>query len=147
MNKDFTAKAEIVIYAPINQIWESFHDSEVIKKFMFGSEVITDWKKGSTIIWRGKWQGRDFVDKGEILEHKKRDLIKFTYYSSFSGKEDLPENYNIIKIKFTNYSNRVKVSIVQENNISHEAKVHAEENWNNSLKILKDLLNDDFAGG
>ena len=28
--------------------------------------VVSEWKKGSSIVWRGKWEGKEYEDKGKF---------------------------------------------------------------------------------
>ncbi len=68
MNKKFTAKASTTIHAPASNVWDAITKPELIKQYMFGTDVITDWKVGHPIIYRGEWQGKPFEDKGKVLK-------------------------------------------------------------------------------
>ena len=46
------ATAQCEIDAPPEKVWRALTDPEVIKKYMFGSEVKTDWNPGSPITWK-----------------------------------------------------------------------------------------------
>jgi hypothetical protein len=35
---------------------------------MFGANVVSDWKEGGQIVWKGEWQGKVYEDKGVILK-------------------------------------------------------------------------------
>ena len=61
------ATAQCEIDAPPEQVWRALTDRELIKQYMFGSEVETDWKPGSPITWQGEFEGRPYEDKGEII--------------------------------------------------------------------------------
>jgi hypothetical protein len=39
-------------------------DPEIVAKYMLGSQQVSDWQKGSSIIWRKDFNGRRFEDKG-----------------------------------------------------------------------------------
>jgi hypothetical protein len=34
----------------------------------FSANVISDWRKGSPIVWKGERQGKSYEDKGMILQ-------------------------------------------------------------------------------
>ena len=53
----------------------------------------TDWKQGSPIVHRGEWQGKPYVDKGEIVRIEPPHLLVHTHWSDLSGKPDSPEHY------------------------------------------------------
>jgi uncharacterized protein YndB with AHSA1/START domain len=40
------ARAQIKIHASQNRVWEALVNPEQIKKYMFDTEVISDWKEG-----------------------------------------------------------------------------------------------------
>ena len=40
---------------------------EAIKQYMFGTNVVTDWREGSPITWKGEWQGKSYEDKGVMF--------------------------------------------------------------------------------
>jgi uncharacterized protein YndB with AHSA1/START domain len=41
-------------------------------------------------------EGKEYVDKGKILEVVPHKLLKFSYFSSQEGYADIPANYSII---------------------------------------------------
>jgi uncharacterized protein YndB with AHSA1/START domain len=51
--RDTVAKSSIMIDAPAAQVWDALVNPAAIKQYMFGTNVISDWKKGSSILWRG----------------------------------------------------------------------------------------------
>jgi uncharacterized protein YndB with AHSA1/START domain len=61
------AEESVTIKAPVSKVWEAFVKPEIIKEYMFGTDIITDWKEGSEIVWKGEWEGKAYRDKGEIL--------------------------------------------------------------------------------
>ena len=65
---DFVATAETEIEAPPKRVWTALTDPDEIEKYMFGSHVVTDWKPGSPIVWKGEYEGKTYEDKGKILE-------------------------------------------------------------------------------
>jgi uncharacterized protein YndB with AHSA1/START domain len=67
MNRQFVAKQEIIINAPTSKVWDALVNPEMIKQYMFGTNAISDWKKGSPIVFKGEWQGKTYEDKGVIL--------------------------------------------------------------------------------
>jgi uncharacterized protein YndB with AHSA1/START domain len=93
-NHAATAEAEIA--APPGRVWAALTDPEQIKEYMFGSEVVTDWAKGSPIVWKGEYEGKKYEDKGEIVEIEPERRLKVTHFSPVSGQDDAPENYHTL---------------------------------------------------
>jgi uncharacterized protein YndB with AHSA1/START domain len=140
VNKGLIAKASISINAPAAKVWNALTNPEVIKQYMFGTTVISDWLKGSQIVWKGAWQGKKYEDKGVILKLKPERLIQYSHFSPLSGKPDLPENYHTVTIKLTTDEAGTAVSLSQDNNETEEAREHSEKNWKMMLDALKKLL-------
>lgn len=51
MNKNLTARASITINAPAARAWDALVSPKAIKQYMFGTNVVTDWREGSPISW------------------------------------------------------------------------------------------------
>ncbi len=140
MNKRFIAKASISINAPVGKVWDALTNPEVIKQYMFGTNVISDWKEGSPIVWKGVWQGKKYEDKGMILKLEQESLIQYSHFSPLSGKPDLPENYHTVTVELVSDGAETTVSLSQDNNETEQAREHSEKNWKMMLDGLKKLL-------
>jgi uncharacterized protein YndB with AHSA1/START domain len=137
---DLTAKANTTIQAPVEKVWEAFVNPQIIKKYMFNTNVQSDWKEGSPITWSGEWQGKSYVDKGKILQFKPQTRLQYSHFSPLSGKADIPENYHTVTVDLSEQNGQTTVSLVQDHNESEEVKEHSEKNWNKMLVDLKKLL-------
>jgi len=140
MNKGILAKASITVEAPALIVWDALVNPETIKKYMFGTNVISDWKEGSPIVWKGEWQGAKYEDKGLILKLKPQHLIQYSHFSPLSGLPDLPENYHTVTIELSSDNNKTLVSLTQDNNADEEARQHSEQNSGRMLSSLKKVL-------
>jgi uncharacterized protein YndB with AHSA1/START domain len=140
MNRSFTAKASTTIDAPASKVWEALTKPEIIKKYMFGTDVVTDWKEGSPILYKGVWQGKSFEDKGKILEFTHERRLVSTHWSPLSGVPDTPENYHTVTYELSGQDGKTQVTITQDNNASEEEKAESERNWHTMLDGLKKLL-------
>ncbi len=138
--KGLTAKASISINVPVGSVWDALTNPEVIKQYMFGTNVISDWKEGSPIVWKGEWQGKKYEDRGVILKLEPERLIQYSHFSPLSGKPDLPENYHTVTIELVSHGAETAVSLSQDNNETEQAREHSEKNWKMMLDGLKKLL-------
>lgn len=130
----------IEIQAPISRVWSALTDPKEIKKYLFGTEAVSDWKKGSSLIFRGEWQGKPYEDKGTILEIEPEKVLKFSYWSAMSGKPDSPENYSTLTFAVKPAGTRTTLSITQETNASQEGLDHSMKNWEAVLATIKKLM-------
>ena len=140
MNKKFTAEASVTINAPAAKVWEAFTTPRLLKQIFFGAEVITDWKVGSSIIYKGEWEGKPYEDKGIILQFEPEKLLVTTHWSPLSSVPDIPENYHKVSYKLSGKGNSTKLTITQDNNASEDEKMHSEQNWKMMLDGVKKLL-------
>jgi uncharacterized protein YndB with AHSA1/START domain len=140
ISTDNIARAETRIAAPADKVWDALINPELIKRYMFGTTVISDWKRGSKIIWTGDWKGRAYEDKGTILEIEPEKKLQYSHFSSLSGIEDRPENYHTVTITLDEHNNQTNVMLEQDNNADETAKEHSEKNWKMMLDSLKKLL-------
>jgi len=140
MNEKFTAQATTTIHAPVSKVWQALVNSEIIKQYLFGTDVVSDWMEGSPIIYKGEWQGKPFEDKGKILKIEPEKLLRSTHWSPLSGVPDSPENYHTVTYKLSEKDGSTDVTITQDNNASEEEKAHSEQNWKTVLDGMKKLL-------
>lgn len=140
MDQKFIAKTEISINAPISNVWDGLTNPDTIKKYFFGTQVITDWQVGSPIIYKGEWKGTTYEDKGVILQNVRGKLLVSTYWSSMSGLPDKSENYKTVKYELSGANGSTKLTLTQDNNNTPEEADHSENNWNMVLGKLKELL-------
>jgi uncharacterized protein YndB with AHSA1/START domain len=141
MNKTFIARATTTINAPTSRVWEALVKQEHIKKYLFGTEVITDWQVGSPIIYKGVWEGKAYEDKGKVLQVETESLLVSTFWSSMSGLPDIPENYKTVRYELSaEGGGSTRLTIIQDNNASRKEASHSEQNWKAVLAGIKNLL-------
>ena len=136
----FVATAETEINASPAQVWAALTDPKLIKRYMFGSEVVTDWQPGSPIVWRGEYEGQAYEDKGEIVEIEPERRLKVTHFSPLSGQPDVPENYHTLVYELTKNGGMTHLSLSQDRNGSEAEAEHAKGNWEMMLGGLKQVV-------
>ena len=143
MHDDLTATANITIHASLAKVWDALINPELIKRYMFGATVVSDWKQGSPIIWKGEWKGKPYQDKGVILELKPPSRLRYSHFSPLSGVPDAPENYHNVTIDVSAVSERdgqVRVDLSQDNNKTEQARDESQRNWGMMLAGLKKVV-------
>jgi uncharacterized protein YndB with AHSA1/START domain len=140
MKRELVARASAVINASLGEVWNALVDPEMIRQYMFGTNVVSDWQESGTILWKGEWQGKAYEDKGVILKMEPGRVLQYSHYSPLSGLPDAPESYHIVTIELSGEGARTTVSLAQDNNPTEQARGHSEKNWEMMLAGLKDLL-------
>jgi uncharacterized protein YndB with AHSA1/START domain len=136
MDKQLTMSESISIHAPTASVWSAITDKQKIKSYFFGTDVDSDWEKGSPVTWSGEWEGKHYEEKGEVLEVEKGKMLSYSYLST--GREDVPENYSVIVYRLEENGNgQTNFSITQSNFANQEACDHSKENWKGVLAGLK----------
>ena len=139
MSKALVAETSILIEAGAEKVWKALTDPALIKRYLYGTEAISDWKVGSPITYKGVWEGKPYEDKGRILEIESGILLKSSYWSAFSGLADSPENYSTVTYRIVP-GESTKLTVSQDNIPSEEGRAQAEGNWRMVLQALKELL-------
>ena len=137
---DHVTTATIEIDASPGDVWTALTEPEQIEKYMFGSQVVTDWQPGSPIVWKGEYEGKKYEDKGEIVEVEPERRLKVTHFSPLSGQDDIPENYHTVLYELERDGERTRVSLTQDNNSSEEAAEHSRAHWEKMLAGLKEVV-------
>lgn len=138
--KPIIAHSEIVVDATRDEVWNALTDPALIRQYMFGTEVKTQWKEGTPISWKGEWKGKRYEDKGMVLRVKPRELLEYSHFSPLTGQPDLPEHYHIVSIRLAEQGGRVLLTLDQDNNANDKARKHSEDNWQAMLQGLKSVV-------
>lgn len=137
MDNDRIALATIDINAPKSEVWEALTNPTAIRQYMFGTKVVTDWQEGSPILWKGEWQGKEYEDKGMILQFMPEEKLQYSHYSPMTGQADVPENYHIVTVELMRVGEATRVTLAQDHNASEEEMEHSKQNWNMMLADMK----------
>jgi len=116
MSTNLLAKATIPINTTTERVWNALVNPDAIKQYMFGTNVVSEWREGSPITWQGEWQGKSYEDKGVILNPQPRRTIQYSHFSPLSGLPDKPENYHTVTIDLSADGDQTHVSLAQDNN-------------------------------
>jgi uncharacterized protein YndB with AHSA1/START domain len=136
----YKAETSMVINAPVEKVWEALTTPEIVKKYLFGTEMKTSWKVGDPISYSGVWEGKPYEDKGTVVAYEPMKQIVTTYWSPASGLPDLPENYQMVTYSVSSDVDGTKVTVTQSNAKTQESADHSVNNWNMVLGELKKLL-------
>jgi uncharacterized protein YndB with AHSA1/START domain len=140
VDKDLIARASVVVNASKAKVWNALVNPAAIKQYMFGTNVVSDWREGRPIIWKGEWQGKPYEDKGVILQFKPERTVQYSHFSPLSGLPDKPENYHTVTIELSGEGPQTRVALAQDNNPTAQARDHSEKLWEMMLIALKKFL-------
>jgi uncharacterized protein YndB with AHSA1/START domain len=141
-------KNNITIQAPATKVWEALVNPEITKKYMFGCEIISDFKVGSPFLWKGVFDGKEIIAvKGNVVEIQEGKSLSFTTFDPNSTIEDRPENYTTVVYTLTPEKAGTKLSVEQGDfaTVAEGEKRYAEvynggDGWNPILTQIKEIV-------
>jgi uncharacterized protein YndB with AHSA1/START domain len=148
MSENLSVISSIAIDATVDQVWDALTNPEQTKKYMFGCQAISDWKRGSDLLWGGNFEGKDMVFvKGHILEIVPNNLLKYTVIDPHAPMQDIPENYLNVTYRLAEENNKTMLTVTQDG-FEHAADGERRyketynngEGWNPILLQIKNLV-------
>ena len=139
-NNTLIAQVHTTISSPIAKVWDALVNPEMIKRYMFGTNAVSDWKEGSPIVWKGEWEGKPYEDKGVILQLKPERMLQYSHFSPLSGQADVPANYHTLTIELSTEEKGTLLQLSQDNNPTEEDREHSEKMWGMMLTGIKRVL-------
>ncbi len=148
MAQPLIVKNTIVINALASSVWDALVDPEQTKKYMFGCETVSDWKIGSTLLWKGEYEGKEMIFvKGHIVDIKPEKLLVYTTIDPNSNIDDTSENYLTVTYALTSKKGQTILTVTQGdyNTVADGEKRYKETNnngegWNPILVEIKRLV-------
>ena len=139
MDRELISNTSIAINAPVAKVWDALINPDVITQYFFGAEVVSGWKEGSPITFRGEYQGNNYEEKGVLLQVKPERLLQYTHWSNFDELPDAPENYRIWTFRLSEEDTHVLLSITEDNIPTEKKRERSDEFWTGVLATIKQL--------
>jgi uncharacterized protein YndB with AHSA1/START domain len=140
MNMDLVTSKTVEINADVTKVWDALTNPEIIKQYLFGTEVVTDWKVGSEIIFQGNYEGKEYRDKGKIEKIESNKLFQYLYWSGFSGLEDKEENYSLVTFELNTDNETTALTVSQKGFTNDLAQEHSDQSWGMVLQKIKEIV-------
>ncbi len=127
MEKSVTG--EITINASASRIWPILTEPAWTKQYMFDCEAISEWKIGSSLIWKGTSDGIIYV-KGHVIKFEPYSYIEYTVIDPNASYPDVPENYLTIKYRLEDKNGSTRLYVEQGD---YSKVIDGEKRYNDSL--------------
>jgi len=133
-------RKQIQIKATPEKVWDALTDPEKTKKYFFHCKVISDWRRGSTIVFKGRLFLIIKVElKGEILEITPGKLLKYTLKNNGSSET----SFSTVTDELS-YANGITTLSVTDDVGTGEGAAkrykRSQKGWDKVLKGLKELV-------
>ncbi len=139
MQTKHQTKYQTIVNADLEKVWNALINPEMVKQYFFGSSQETTWEIGTPILWTGDYEGKQYVDKGIVLEFVPKEQVSYSYLSSWAGLEDIEDNYLLVTYLVKSTQNGTELTITQSN-YDEEKASHSNENWAIVIDGLKKLV-------
>jgi uncharacterized protein YndB with AHSA1/START domain len=148
MKTPLVVKNTITIQAPPAEVWDALVNPAKTKQYMFGCETVSDWKVGSSLVWKGVFDGKELVAvKGEILELQPGKRLVYTTIDPNSTIDDVSENYLQVTYDLKPENGRTVLNVEQgdyatvaEGERRYQEAFNGGEGWNPILVEIKKLV-------
>jgi uncharacterized protein YndB with AHSA1/START domain len=132
----------INIQASTSKVWSALTTPELMKIWMSETEIdiITDWKVGSPIIIRGQLSGKDFENKGIVLQFEAGKVLQYSHLSSLSRLPDESKSYSLFEFKLSPMETQTELTVTVSNFPTEVIYKHLAFYWNVTPGILKRMI-------
>jgi len=79
MSTELVISKSIYIFSTPSRVWEVLTNPEMITQYFTGAKTETTWEIGSEITFTHVYEGREFKNKGVILNFEPNHLLRYTY--------------------------------------------------------------------
>ncbi|WP_261303674.1 SRPBCC family protein [Paenibacillus andongensis] len=131
------------IVATKETVWHVLTNPDFIKQWL-GVTMKTNWIVGQPISFSFTWEGKAFEDKGHLLELEAPKVFSYNYWSGFSGTDDNPENYSVIRFTLLNQDNNTILKLKHSNFSTGTMYEHSDKNWEETLDSIKKIAEREF---
>ena len=82
----------VKILAPAKKVWLALTSPGLVKQWQYGSDLLTTWEVGASIVFRNEWNGQVFEQKGKVLEFSPESRLKYSLFFPRPDLRDIPEH-------------------------------------------------------
>ena len=142
MVKTLVARVSLTINAPTARVWDALIDPDKIKQYILASDVVSQWREGSSIVWKSEFNGKPFEIKGTILRLEPQRLLEFDQSRPiFRVSQTLrPSDYHRVTIELSDQGKGTHLSLIDQGNATERELAHSQGGWQLALGNMKALL-------
>lgn len=148
MLQPLIVKNTIVIYAPVAKVWDALVNPDQTQKYMFGCQTVSDWKVGSSLLWKGEYEGKEMIFvKGHIVDIQPEKFLSYTTIDPNSTIDDTSENYLTVTYSLLSEKRQTTLTVTQgdystvaEGERRYNEAFNNGEGWNPILQEIKKLV-------
>jgi uncharacterized protein YndB with AHSA1/START domain len=141
--KPLVARASVTINAPRAKVWNALVNPDTIKRYAPVSEVVSDWRENSSIVWRGVLEGRSIETRGTVVRVQPERLLEYERSRPMFGLVAAGRslaNDRRVTIELSDEGAQTRLSLTEQGNMTEREFAHTEGSWRLALSNMKALL-------
>lgn len=112
------------------KLWDLLINPKYTEKYMFNCRVISDFKVGSGIDWKGSYNGVEAFLTGEVLAIKPQKMLKYSIVDPSLHDPKVPENYVHVTYEIRPQNGGMLLTVVNETFDGDEERMkHVSAGW------------------
>ena len=142
MAETLVARVSLTINAARAKVWDALIDPEKIKQYILASDVVSEWREGSSIVWKSEFQDKPFEIRGTILRLEPQRLLEFDQSRPIFRASQVvrQSDYHRVTIELSDEGTRTHLSLIEQGNTTERELAHSQGGWQLALGNLKALL-------
>ena len=108
------SNSTVKILAPAKKVWLALTSPGLVKQWQYGSDLLTTWEVGTSIVFRNEWNGQVFEQKGTVLEFSPESRLKYSLFFPRPDLQDIPENYFFMTYELAESDGTTSLLVRQE---------------------------------
>lgn len=143
MAETLVARVSLTINAPRANVWNALVEPEKIKQYIFVTDVVSDWREGSSIVWKSEFQNKNFEIRGTILRLESQRLLEYDHSRPIfrtPRATHSSDDYHRVTIELSDEGAQTQLSLTERGNTTERELAHSEGGWRMALGNMKALL-------
>ena len=95
-------------------MWLALTTPDLVKRWQYGSDLLTTWEPGTPIVFRNEWNGHVFEQKGTVLEFEPTTRLKYSLFVPRPDLQEVPEHHFFMTYALTESDGQTSLLIRQE---------------------------------
>ena len=109
-----TSDSRVTIVAPAKKVWLALTVPDLVRQWQYGSDLLTTWEVGASIVFRNEWNGQVFEQKGTVLEFVPEARVKYSLFVPRPDLQDIPEHHFFMTYELTESEGVTSLLVRQE---------------------------------
>jgi len=127
--------------APRAKVWDALVRPDLIKRYMYVTDVVADWREGGPISWKSEHNGKPFEVRVTVLRFEPERAIQYERsLPIFRPSAAERSRRTRVTIELSDEGSRTRIVVAEEDHATTRELEHSEGGWRLMLNGLKALV-------